>query len=67
MMPAWELKKHLEDRDASIVILGNEVSRLSAEVERLTAALEEIVTPGGADDFWECVGIARAALKEPRT
>jgi len=31
MMPAWELKEHLEDRDASIGILGNEVSRLTAE------------------------------------
>jgi hypothetical protein len=42
MMPAWELKKHLEARDASIVTLGNEVSRLTAEVERLRAALEEV-------------------------
>jgi hypothetical protein len=40
MMPAWELKKHLEARDASIVTLGNEVSRLTAEVERLTKGRE---------------------------
>lgn len=39
-----------------------EITRLKAEVERLRAALEEIVKPGGADDFWQCVAIASAAL-----
>jgi hypothetical protein len=38
------------------------ITRLTAEVERLRAALEEIVKPGGADDFWQCFDIARAAL-----
>lgn len=42
----------------------NEIATLRAEVERLRAALEEIVKPGGADGFWECVEIARAALEE---
>lgn len=37
---------------------------LEAENERLRAALGEIVKPGGADDFWECVDIARAALED---
>jgi hypothetical protein len=47
-----------------------EIASLKAEVERLREALEEIVKPGGADDFWQCYDIARAALtpsQEPRT
>jgi hypothetical protein len=50
--------------------LEAEIARLKAEVERLREALEEIVKPGGADDFWQCYDIARAALnpsQEPRT
>lgn len=39
-----------------------EYAALRAENERLRAALEEIVKPGGADGFWECVEIAHAAL-----
>ncbi len=35
---------------------------LKADYERLRAALEQIVRPGGADDFWQCYDIARAAL-----
>jgi hypothetical protein len=41
MMPAWELKKHLDDRDASIVILGNEVTRLTARVKELEGAMAD--------------------------
>ena len=40
----------------------DQIAALKAEVARLRAALEEIVKPGGADDFWQCVAIASAAL-----
>ena len=43
-----------------------QIAALKAEVERLRAALEEIVKPGGADDFWQCVAIAIAALDAAR-
>ena len=39
------------------------ITALRAENEKLRAALEKIVKPGGADSIWECVEIARAALK----
>jgi uncharacterized small protein (DUF1192 family) len=41
MMPAWELREHLKDRDDSIVTLGNEITRLTAENERLRSQLPE--------------------------
>ena len=49
---------------------ADEIARLKAEVARMREALEEIVKPGGADDFWQCYDIARAALnpsQAPRT
>jgi len=55
MMPAWELRKHLDDRDASIVILGNEVTSLTARVKELEAVLRQIAdAPAwGAPNRWE--------------
>jgi hypothetical protein len=42
-----------------------EITALTARVAQLEAALEEIVKPGGADNFWQCFDIARAALTQP--
>jgi len=83
MMPAWELhREHLKDRDASIVMLGNEVSRLTAENERLRAALLPFASiqsqmgdyVGYPDNIIVRIEAsvgelrrARAALKGPRT
>ena len=44
----------------------DEITALRAENERLRAALEQIVRPGGADDFWQCYDIARVALEAER-
>ncbi len=44
MMPAWELREHLKDRDASIVILGDEITYLRAEVERMREVLKRTRT-----------------------
>ena len=41
-----------------------DMNALAAQNEQMRAALEEIVRPGGADGFWECVEIASAALEE---
>jgi hypothetical protein len=46
-----------------VVWLLERDATLRAENEKLRAALEKIVKPGGADSIWECVEIARAALK----
>lgn len=46
------------------VLLSEENDRLIEENAKLRAALEEIVKPGGADDFWQCYDIARAALAQ---
>jgi uncharacterized small protein (DUF1192 family) len=48
---------------------NDEITALTAEVERLRAALEEITKKGGPD-LAGCITIARAALtpsQEPRT
>jgi hypothetical protein len=50
-------------------VCRQEREALTAEVERLRAALEDITEAG--EEAWgpdrPCVKIARAALKEPRT
>jgi predicted RNase H-like nuclease (RuvC/YqgF family) len=56
-----------DDHEREMIDLEEEVVRQAATIERLRLALEEIAKPGGADDFWQCVDIARAAIKEPRT
>lgn len=44
--------------------METDMNALAAQNEQMRAALEEIVKPGGADGFWECVEIARSALGE---
>ena len=44
--------------------METDMNALAAQNEQMRAALEEIVKPGGADGFWECVEIARSALEE---
>lgn len=54
-------------KDAEIASLLNTLADARTESMKLRAALEQIVKPGGADDFWQCYDIARAALEEGRT
>lgn len=52
------------DRERPYGRLPDALDEAAAEIERLRAALEGFVKPGGADDFWQCFDIARAALED---
>ena len=55
MMPAWELREHLKQRD-------EQITALRAENEKLRAALGDIHAAAGNNHL--IANIARAALEE---
>ena len=78
-LPDWS--EVIAAKDAEIAVLrdqlwtavwsdSEECKFLTAEVERLTAALERIAADDESDadlNEWGAAAVARAALKEPRT